>query len=109
MSGRHRTKQVPSSNAIFLVGDRVENSGNDVIERLSQADNIASVLVSKLGATVNAWVVEPSHYCSNLACYQNLIPSLTASGEPMGYNPRGLPASAGLVSLLTDCLAQVSE
>lgn len=99
--------QSPSSNVIFFVGDRVEGTDNPEIERLSQLDTIASILVSKLGPNVNAWIVEPSHYKSSFACYGNLLPSLTAAGEPLGYNPKGLPAARALLSLLTNCVSQV--
>ena len=102
-------KQTPSRNVIFYVGDRVEGTDNSEIERLSQPKNIASILVSKLGPSVNAWIIEPSHYKSSFACYENLLPSLTPSGEPEGYNPKGLPAARSTLSLLQNCLAQVPK
>ncbi|KAG0580414.1 hypothetical protein M758_4G173100 [Ceratodon purpureus] len=102
------TLLTPSRNVIFYVGDRVEGTDNSEIERLSQPKNIASILVSKLGPSVNAWIIEPSHYKSSFACYENLLPSLTPSGEPEGYNPKGLPAARSTLSLLQNCLAQVS-
>jgi len=99
----------PESNVVFFVGDRVEGTYNQEIERLSKLETIAAILVSKLGPSVNAWVVEPSHYKGSFACYDNLVPSLTTSGEPSGasYNPSGLPASRACLSLLTNCLSQV--
>jgi hypothetical protein len=100
-------KQTPTRNVIFYVGDRVEGSDNSEIERLSQPKNIASILVSKLGPSVNAWIIEPSHYKSSFACYENLLPSLTPSGEPEEYNPKGLPAARSTLSLLQKCLDQV--
>lgn len=100
-------KQTPSRNVIFYVGDRVEGTDNSEIERLSQPKNIASILVSKLGPSVNVWIIEPSHYRSSFACYENLLPSLTSNGEPEGYNPKGLPAARSTLSLLQNCLAQV--
>lgn len=93
---------------MFYVGDQVKGTDNSEIERLSQPKNIASILVSKLGPCVNAWIIEPSHYKSSFACYENLLPSLTASGEPRGYNPQGLPAARSTLSLLQHCLQQVS-
>jgi hypothetical protein len=102
-------RQPPESNVVFFVGDRVEGTYNQEIERLSKLETIAAILVSKLGPSVNAWVVEPSHYKGSFACYDNLVPSLTTSGEPSGasYNPSGLPASRACLSLLTNCLSQV--
>lgn len=103
-------KQSPSRNVVFYVGDRVEGTDNAEIERLSNPKNIASILVSKLGPFVNAWIIEPSHWINNsFACYENLLPSLPASGEPRGYNPQGLPAARSTLSLLHDCLAQVTN
>ncbi|CAK9866722.1 unnamed protein product [Sphagnum jensenii] len=101
----------PESNVVFFVGDRVEGTYNQEIERLSKLETIAAILVSKLGPSVNAWVVEPSHYKGSFACYDNLVPSLTTSGEPSGasYNPSGLPASRACLSLLTNCLSQPKE
>lgn len=92
---------------MFFVGDRVRESGNAVVERLSQLENIAAALLPKLGQAVNLWILEPSHYMGPFACYENILPSLTASGEPMGYKPKGLPAARACFSILHDCLAQV--
>ncbi len=102
-------RQPPESNVVFFVGDRVEGTYNQEIERLSKLETIAAILVSKLGPSVNAWVVEPSHYKGSFACYDNFVPSLTTSGEPSGasYNPSGLPSSRACLSLLTNCLSQV--
>lgn len=100
-------EQSPSRNVVFYVGDRVEGTDNSEIERLSQPRNIASILVSKLGPSINAWIIEPSHYNSAFACYNNLLPSLTSKGEPKGYDPKGLPAARATLTLLQNCLAQV--
>ncbi|XP_056697335.1 uncharacterized protein [Spinacia oleracea] len=70
---------VPTANAIFFNGDRVEGTGNPVIERLSDIQNIADVLVSKFGASINAWW-----------------------GEPQPYRPDGYPASTSVIELFTN-------
>jgi hypothetical protein len=102
-------KQTPSSNVIFFMGDRVDVSENSIIDRLSQPRTIASILVSKLGSSVNVWVVEPSHYKDSFACYENLLPSLSPSGEPSDYKPRCLPAARATLSLLQNCLTRVGQ
>ena len=103
-------KQTPSSNVIFFMGDRVDVSENSIIDRLSQPRTIASILVSKLGSSVNVWVVEPSHYKDSFACYENLLPpSLSPSGEPSGYDPKSLPAARATLSLLQNCLTRVGH
>lgn len=102
-------KQTPSSNVIFFMGDRVDVSENSIIDRLSQPRTIASILVSKLGSSVNVWVVEPSHYKDSFACYDNLLPSLSPSGEPSDYKPRCLPAARATLSLLQNCLTRVGQ
>ena len=102
-------KQTPSSNVIFFMGDRVDVSENSIIDRLSQPRTIASILVSKLGSSVNVWVVEPSHYKDSFACYENLLPSLSPSGEPSDYKPKRLPAARATLSLLQNCLTRVGQ
>jgi hypothetical protein len=100
---------VPESNAVFFVGDRVTDSGNPVVDRLSQLENIAAAVQPKLGPAANLWIIEPSRYMGPFACYENILPSLTASGEPMGYKPKGLPAARACLSILQDCLEQVKS
>ncbi|KAI9126544.1 hypothetical protein K1719_002140 [Acacia pycnantha] len=46
--------QVPSANAVFFCGDRVEGTGNPVIEKLSDLQKISEILVSKFGHSINA-------------------------------------------------------
>lgn len=84
-------------------------SENTIIDRLSQPHTIASILVSKLGSSVNVWVVEPSHYKDSFACYENLLPSLSPSGEPSEYNPKCFPAARATLSLLRNCLTRVGH
>jgi hypothetical protein len=98
---------LPESNAVFFVGDRVTDSDNPVVERLSQLENIAAAVLHKLGPAANLWIIEPSRYMGSFACYDNVLPSLTASGEPIGYKPKGLPAARACLSILQDCLEQV--
>lgn len=102
-----RNRQVPSANAIFFNGDRVEGSGNLVIERLSDIQKIAEILVSKFGSTVNAWVVEASTFNGSFAVYKDFIPTVNLNGEPKSYKAMGFPASSSIVLLLSNCLNEV--
>lgn len=99
--------QVPSANAIFLNGDRVAGTRNPVIERLSDLQNIAQILVSKIGGSVNAWVIEASMFNGPFAVYKDFMPSVNEWGEPKSYDPTGFPASGSVVSLLSNCLKEV--
>lgn len=98
---------MPSMNVIFLNGDKVQGTGNPVIERLSDPRNISELLVSKLGCSVNVWVLEASTYNESFAVYKEFIPSLTSRGEPKRYDPSGFPASSAIVAILTKCFEQV--
>ncbi|GJY38797.1 UPF0565 protein [Tanacetum coccineum] len=100
-------EEVPSMNAIFFNGDRVKGTGNPVIERLSDLERIAEVIVSKLGENVNAWVIEASKFNGPFAVYKDFIPSVNKWGEPNSYDPTGFPASSSTVSLLSNCLKEV--
>lgn len=99
--------QVPSINAIFFNGDRVSGTGNPVIERLSDLERIAEIIVSKLGENVNAWVIEASKFNGPFAVYKDFISSVNQWGEPKSYDPTGYPASTSTVSLLSNCLKEV--
>ncbi|KAJ7528973.1 hypothetical protein O6H91_15G027900 [Diphasiastrum complanatum] len=101
--------QVPKRNAIFFVGDRVQETHNAVIKRLSQLENIAAIMVSKLGPHVNVWVVEPSRYRGSFACYDNFLPCMTSLGEPTSYKPQGFPAATACLSLLASCIKEVTR
>ncbi|XXG75785.1 hypothetical protein AAC387_Pa08g0288 [Persea americana] len=109
LSPSSKTLAVPSANAIFFSGDRVEGTGNPVIERLSDARNIAEILVSKLGASVNAWVVEASVFKGPFAVYREFIPSLNSWGEPRSYDPNGFPASSSTFLLISKCLEEAKN
>ncbi|GAB4861974.1 hypothetical protein Ancab_037228 [Ancistrocladus abbreviatus] len=91
---------VPSANAIFFNGDRVEGTGNPVIERLSDVQKIADILVSKFGVSVNAWVIEASTFTGPFAIYKEFIPSINKWGEPHSYKASGFPASTSIITLL---------
>ncbi|KAF4396889.1 uncharacterized protein LOC115699422 [Cannabis sativa] len=97
---------VPSINAIFFTGDRVMGTGNPLIERLSNLQNIADIMVSKIGGSVNAWVIEASLFNGPFAVYKDFIPSVNQWGEPKSYDPTGFPASWSTVSLLSNCLRE---
>ncbi|PWA52586.1 hypothetical protein CTI12_AA454020 [Artemisia annua] len=109
ISTSSQTPTVPSMNAIFFNGDRVKGTGNPVIERLSDLERIAEVIVSKLGENVNAWVIEASKFNGPFAVYKDFIPSVNKWGEPNSYDPTGFPASSSAVSLLSNCLNEVKN
>jgi hypothetical protein len=98
---------VPSANAIFFNGDRVEGTGNPVIERLSDLQKIAGILVKKFGGSINAWVIEASVFNGPFAVYEDFLPSVNQRGEPKSYSPLGFPASRSTVTLLSNCLNEV--
>ncbi|KAL7120974.1 hypothetical protein ACP275_02G155200 [Erythranthe tilingii] len=100
---------VPFGNAIFFTGDRVEGTGNPVIERLSDPQTIAEILVSKFGGSVNAFVVEASEFNGSFAVYKDFIPTVNEYGEPKSYDATGFPASTSLVLLLTRFLAEAKN
>ncbi|XP_071685772.1 uncharacterized protein [Rutidosis leptorrhynchoides] len=100
---------VPSANAIFFNGDRVKGTGNPVIERLSDLETIAEIIVGKLGENVNAWVIEASKFNGPFAVYKDFIPSVNEWGEPLSYDPTGYPSLTSTVSLLSSCLKEVKN
>ncbi|KAF5732875.1 UPF0565 protein C2orf69 [Tripterygium wilfordii] len=101
--------QVPTANAIFFNGDRVQGTRNPVIERLSDLQKLAEILISKFGSSVNAWVIEASIFNGPFAVYKDFIPSVNRYGEPKSYNPVGFPASSSIVTLLSNCLKEVQD
>ncbi|KAK9120919.1 hypothetical protein Syun_018536 [Stephania yunnanensis] len=109
LSSSSKTLIVPSANVIFFNGDRVEQSRNPVIERLSNMDHIADVLVSKLGISINALVIEASTFNGPFAVYKEFIPSVNSFGEPKFYIPDGFPASSSILLLLSKCLDMVKS
>ncbi|KAJ0499580.1 hypothetical protein HanHA89_Chr13g0535601 [Helianthus annuus] len=100
---------VPSMNAIFFNGDRVRGTGNPVIEKLSDLEAIAEIIVSKLGEDCNVWVIEASKFNGPFAVYKDFIPSVNKWGEPNSYDPTGDPACTSTVSLLSSCLKEVNN
>ncbi|XP_024996888.1 UPF0565 protein C2orf69 homolog [Cynara cardunculus var. scolymus] len=109
ISTSSRNPTVPSMNAIFFNGDRVRGTGNPVIDRLSDLERIAEIIVSKLGENVNAWVIEASKFNGPFAVYKDFIPSVNQWGEPKSYNATGYPASTSIVSLLSSCLTEAKN
>ncbi|KAE9617887.1 hypothetical protein Lal_00037993 [Lupinus albus] len=104
-----RTLTVPLANAIFFCGDRVEGTGNPVIERLSDLQKLSEIVVSKFGSLINAWVIEASIYNGPFAIFKDFISSVNKYGEPRLYNPTEFPASTSSVSLLSNCLEEVNK
>ncbi|PPD84735.1 hypothetical protein GOBAR_DD18333 [Gossypium barbadense] len=108
-SSASKSLTVPSANAIFFNGDRVEGTRNPVVERLSDLQNVAQVLVSKFGGSVNAWVIQASIFNGPFAVYKDFIPSVNQYGQPKSYSPVGFPASTSTVSLLSNCFQQAKD
>ncbi|CAL0302889.1 unnamed protein product [Lupinus luteus] len=104
-----RTLSVPLANAIFFCGDRVEGTGNPVIERLSDLQKLSEIVVSKFGSFANAWVIEASIYNGPFAVFKDFISSVNQYGEPRLYHPTGFPASTSSVSLLLNCIEEVNK
>ncbi|KAF8032265.1 hypothetical protein BT93_D1253 [Corymbia citriodora subsp. variegata] len=109
LSPSSETLIAPSANAVFFNGDRVVGTGNPVVERLSDLQAIADVLVSKFGGSVNAWVVEASTFNGPFAVYKEFVPSVNKYGEPRLYSHVGFPASSSIVSLLSNCLEEAKS
>ncbi|XP_031482371.1 uncharacterized protein LOC116252334 isoform X2 [Nymphaea colorata] len=109
LSPSSKTLVAPSANAIFFNGDRVPGMGNPVVEKLSNLQNIASILVSKLGVRVNAWVVDAPLFNGPFAVYKELIPTINSRGEPASYVPDGFPATSSLQLLLFNCLQEAEK
>lgn len=78
-----------------------------MIERLSDPQKIAEILVSKFGGSINAFVVEAPIFNGPFAVYKDFIPSINEYGEPTSYDSTGFPASTSLVLLLSKFLAEV--
>ncbi|MED6222610.1 hypothetical protein PIB30_065981 [Stylosanthes scabra] len=109
ISPETRTLSVPKANAIFFCGDRVERTGNQVIERLSDLQKLSEIIVSKFGSSINAWVIQASVFNGPFAVYKDFITSVNQYGEPRSYQPTGFPASTSTVSLLSNCLEEVKK
>ncbi|KAG8391536.1 hypothetical protein BUALT_Bualt01G0197900 [Buddleja alternifolia] len=109
LSSSPKSLAVPSGNAIFFSGDRVEETENPVIERLSDPQRIAEILVSKFGGSINAFVVEAPIFNGPFAVYKDFIPSVNENGEPKSYDATGFPASTSLVLLLSKFLAEAKN
>ncbi|PIM99355.1 Conserved developmentally regulated protein [Handroanthus impetiginosus] len=106
LSSSSKNLAVPSGNAIFFNGDRVEGTRNPVIERLSNPQRIAEILVSKFGGSINAFVVEASVFNGPFAVYKDFVPSINEYGEPQSFDATGFPASTSLVLLLSKFLEE---
>ncbi|CAJ1933534.1 unnamed protein product [Sphenostylis stenocarpa] len=109
LSPETRTLCVPIANAIFFCGDRVEGTGNPVIERLSNLQKLSEIIVSKFGSSINAWVIEASIFNGPFAVYKDFVLSMNQYGEPRSYHPNGFPASTSTVLLLSSCLEEAKK
>ncbi|OIT07753.1 PREDICTED: uncharacterized protein LOC109224105 [Nicotiana attenuata] len=109
LSASTKSLSVPAANAIFFNGDKVEGTGNQVIERLSDLQKVAEILVSKFGNSINAWVVEAPVFNGPFAVYKDFIPSVNEYGEPKSYDADGFPASSSIVLLLWNCLKEAKN
>nr|GMD34837.1 UPF0565 protein C2orf69 homolog [Ipomoea batatas] len=105
----NKINKVPVANAIFFNGDRVEGTGNPVIERLSDLQRVAEILVSKFGNSINAWVVEAPVFNGPFGVYSDFIPSVNEYGEPKVYDAMEFPASSSIILLLWNCLKEAKN
>lgn len=87
----------------------MEGTGNPVIERLSDPQKIAEILVSKFEGSVNAYVIEVPVFNGPFAIYKDFIPSVNENGEPKFYDATGFPASTSLVLLLSKFLKEAKQ
>ncbi|CAJ2667266.1 unnamed protein product [Trifolium pratense] len=108
-SSETKNLSVPIANAIFFCGDQVERTGNPVIEKLSDLQKLSEIVVSKFGSSINAWVIEASVFNGPFAVYKDFISSVNQYGEPGTYNTIGFPASISTVSLLSNCIEEVTQ
>uniref|UniRef100_M8ALL2 Uncharacterized protein n=1 Tax=Aegilops tauschii TaxID=37682 RepID=M8ALL2_AEGTA len=76
------------------------------IERLSDAAYLAKVLAGKLAGEANAWVVDAACFAGPFAVYRELVPAVDTVGHPERYDPTGLPAAAGVASILAHCIRE---
>ena len=100
---------VPRANAILFTGDRVPSTGEPAIERLSDAAYLAKLLAGKLAGEANAWVVDAACFAGPFAVYRGLVPSVDTVGDPERYDPTGLPAAAGVASILAHCIREIQN
>ncbi|CAL1392004.1 unnamed protein product [Linum trigynum] len=107
LSNPSETLAVPSANAILFLGDRVSVTRSTAIQRLSDPQKLADILVSKFGDSINAWVIEAALCNGPFAVYKDCIPTVNQWGEPKSYDPSGFPASNSTASLLTSCLHEI--
>ncbi|RZC74479.1 hypothetical protein C5167_049959 [Papaver somniferum] len=108
-SSSSKTLTVPTTNAIFFNGDKIQGTGTAVIEKLSNLQNIADILVSKLGVSDNVWVIEASNFNGPFAVYNDFFGSINSYGEPKSYDPSGFPSSASTSLLLLRALKEAKR
>ncbi|CAN1748760.1 Mitochondrial protein C2orf69 [Linum perenne] len=103
-----------SANAILFHGDRVAaaaagGGGTPLIEKLSDPQTIADILISKFGESVNAWVIEAPVHTGPFAVYRDFIPTVNRFGEPESYDPKGFPASTSISTLISNCFNEIEK
>ncbi|KAM3357560.1 hypothetical protein BC332_01640 [Capsicum chinense] len=104
-----KSLSAPAANVIFFNGDKIEGTGNPVIEKLSDQQKIAELLVSKFGNSINCWFVDAPVFNGPFAVYKDFIPSVNEYGEPKVYDADGFPASSSIVLLLWNCLKEAKS
>mmetsp|Transcript_38994 Transcript_38994/g.84843 ORF Transcript_38994/g.84843 Transcript_38994/m.84843 type:complete len:307 (-) Transcript_38994:263-1183(-) len=91
---------------MFFMGDNVK-AKEGIVARLNNAEGIIAAIAPKF-RNASVLVVQPDLYHEDcFACYANFLPSMTRSGEPLGFNPSSLRALRHLRSILqqTGCAA----
>ncbi|EMS65107.1 hypothetical protein TRIUR3_33734 [Triticum urartu] len=93
---------------LFRVAASLILAPSKALARLSDAAYLAKLLAGKLAGEANAWVVDASCFAGPFAVYRELVPSVDTVGDPERYDPTGLPAAAGVATILAHCIREVS-
>lgn len=91
----------PTSRVVHFVGDEVTHAPGvpDSLSQLSSPDHQHQLMVQRFPNSLIC-TFPPASYKDGHACYQQFLPSCTATGEPLGYRGRDLTASSTLAAEL---------
>ncbi|KAG1671282.1 hypothetical protein FOA52_010853 [Chlamydomonas sp. UWO 241] len=102
----------PSSCLLFFEGDQIldEDTREELGDALLSPQAHLDAMVAKAGPGAWVGVVGPSRVTpEGFSAYENLLPRLTATGEPIGYDARGYKAGTHLASLLSTASSACSS
>ncbi|GLC44434.1 hypothetical protein PLESTB_000470100 [Pleodorina starrii] len=98
-----------NSAVVFFEGDQIlDDDTRDLLgpERWSPDAHLAT-LCGRAGADTSVLLVMPTTLAAGgQACYGNLLASMTAVGEPLGFKPQGYPAATHLAAILASVQAR---